>query len=124
MSNSFELCPTPFPKEAKQYWRVLTPCAPWLRVCFQFTFSFLFGVRSTKSFRHTRPENCKDVLSIVVGAVNFMRPNLESRPDQSFFVTKFKLKTMFFFTTRKCRCYPVVECLFVFVSCAKKSSSF
>ena len=31
-----------------------------------------------------------------------------------FFVTKFKLNTMFFFTTRKCRCCPVFECLFVF----------
>jgi len=31
------------------------------------------GVRSTKIFRHTRPENFKDVLSIVVSAVNFIR---------------------------------------------------
>ena len=28
------------------------------------------GVRSTNIFRHTRPENFKDVLSIVVSAVN------------------------------------------------------
>jgi len=31
------------------------------------------GVRSTNIFRHTRPENFKDVLSIVVSAVNFVR---------------------------------------------------
>ena len=30
------------------------------------------GVRSTNIFRHTRPENFKDVLSIVVSAVNFI----------------------------------------------------
>jgi len=31
------------------------------------------GVRSTNIFRHTRPENFKDVLSIVVSTVNFVR---------------------------------------------------
>jgi len=31
---------------------------------------------------------------------------------------------MFFFTTRKYRCYPVFECLFVFVSCAKNRTVF
>jgi len=31
------------------------------------------GVRSTNIFRHTRPENFKDLLSIVVSAVNFVR---------------------------------------------------
>jgi len=31
------------------------------------------GVRSTNIFRHIRPENFKDVLSIVVSAVNFVR---------------------------------------------------
>ena len=31
------------------------------------------GVRSTNIIRHTRPENLKDVLSIVVSAVNFVR---------------------------------------------------
>ena len=80
------------------------------------------GVRSTNIFKHTRPENCKDMLSIVVSAVNFVRG--QTLNHGLFFVTKFKLKTMFFFTTRKCRYYPVFECLFVFVSCSKKSSSF
>ena len=31
------------------------------------------GVRSTNIFRHTRPENSCDVLSIVASAVNFVR---------------------------------------------------
>jgi len=31
------------------------------------------GVRCTYIFRHTHPENFKDVLSIVVSAVNFVR---------------------------------------------------
>jgi len=31
------------------------------------------GVQSTNIFRHTRPENFEDVLSIVVGSVNFLR---------------------------------------------------
>ena len=31
------------------------------------------GVRSTNVFRHTRPENFNDALSIVVSAVNFVR---------------------------------------------------
>jgi len=30
------------------------------------------GVRSTNIFKHTRPENFKDMLSIVVNAVNFV----------------------------------------------------
>jgi len=30
------------------------------------------GVRSTNIFRHTRPENFKDVLSVAVSAVNFV----------------------------------------------------
>jgi len=41
------------------------------------------GVRSTNIFRHTRPENFKDVLSIVVSEL-CQKPNLESRPVQSF----------------------------------------
>ena len=82
------------------------------------------GVRSTSIFRHTCPENFKDVLSIVVSAVNFVRSQTLITACSEFFVTKFKLNTMFFFTTRNCRCYPVFECLYVFVSCARKSSSF
>jgi len=31
------------------------------------------GVRRTNIFKHTRPENFKDMLSIVVSAVNFVR---------------------------------------------------
>jgi len=31
------------------------------------------GVRSTNIFRHTRPENFNDVLSIVVSAISFVR---------------------------------------------------
>jgi len=81
------------------------------------------GVRSTNIFRHTRPENFKDVLSIVGSAVNFVRCQTLNHGLFRVFVTKFKLNTMFL-TTRKCRCYPVFECLFVFGSCAKKTSSF
>jgi len=36
-------------------------------------YTYPMGIRSTKIFRHTCPENFKDVLSIVVSEVNFTR---------------------------------------------------
>ena len=36
-------------------------------------YTYPLGVRSNKIFMYTRPENFKDVLSIIVSAVNFIR---------------------------------------------------
>ena len=70
------------------------------------------------------PEKLKNVLSIAVNAVNYIRRNAFNHRLFKTFATRFELSTAYFFTIPKQDGFLKAEFLLVFSNCAKKLRCF